>query len=74
MNKRKGGVLAKWIWFLSLLSGMLITTAVCQPKPGGAPVYAWWGTMYPQYCFCQEREDSGEDLPVKIDFQWLRIK
>ena len=32
-------------------------------------VYAWWGTIYPEFCF-EKAEDSGENKPVKISF-WL---
>lgn len=64
-------------WLLSLLAGMLITLAACQPSyknEGKNPAYAWWGTMYPQYCFSADTEDCEESVPIKIDFRWLRIK
>ena len=32
-------------------------------------VYAWWGTIYPEFCF-EKVEDNGENKPVKISF-WL---
>lgn len=31
--------------------------------------YAWWGTIYPEFCF-EKAEDNGENKPVKISF-WL---
>ena len=31
--------------------------------------YAWWGTIYPEFCF-EKVEDNGENKPVKISF-WL---
>lgn len=58
----------------ALLAGILITTAVSSPSYMKTPVYAWWGTMYPQYCFSQDTEGTEESVPVKIDFRWLRIK
>lgn len=72
MRRRKKPVFARWI--LSMLAGMLITTAIYSPSHIKTPVYAWWGTMYPQYCFSQDAEHTDESAPVKIDFRWLRIK
>ena len=31
--------------------------------------YAWWGSIYPEFCF-EKVEDDGENKPVKISF-WL---
>lgn len=61
-------------WLLPLLAGMFLTIAVYSPSYIKTPVYAWWGTMYPQYCFSQNTETGGESVPVKIDFRWLHIK
>lgn len=52
------------VWILALL-------CVYRPARQEAPAYAWWGSMYPEYCFS---ENAKEDLPVKISFRWLRIK
>lgn len=48
------------------LAGMFVTLAVHRPSYVGTPVYAWWGSMYPQYCFSETEE---EDAPVKIGFK-----
>lgn len=70
-------------WLLSLLAGMLITLTLYHPsniKEIQTPVYAWWGTLYPQYCFSADTEttestkEPEKSAPVKIDFRWLRIK
>lgn len=31
--------------------------------------YAWWGTIYPEFCF-EKGEDTDETKPVKLSF-WL---
>ena len=71
IGQEKTSVPSRWI--LPLLAGMLITIAVYSPSYIKTPVYAWWGTMYPQYCFSQNT-DSTESVPIKIDFRWLHIK
>lgn len=32
-------------------------------------LYAWWGTIYPEFCF-EKGEDTDETKPVKLSF-WL---
>ena len=33
---------------------------------------AWWGTLYPEYCYSQIPTDSeGEQMQVRIKFRWL---
>lgn len=57
------------------LAGMFVTLAVCRPDYLKTPVYAWWGSMYPKYCFSQNTEENiHEKVPIKIGFRWLRIK
>ncbi|MCI9547384.1 MAG: hypothetical protein HFH60_11995 [Lachnospiraceae bacterium] len=50
---------------LALMS-IFVTLAVYRPSYLKTPVYAWWGSMYPQYCFS---ETEQEDAPVKIGFR-----
>lgn len=72
MRKSKHSIQGRRLW--PLLAGMLITTALSGPPAGKEKVYAWWGTMYPQYCFSEKAEEMEESMPVKIDFRWLHIK
>lgn len=62
---------------LSVMAGMLaVSLAGGQPKP----LLAWWGTMYPKFCFAEGFGESAEenrgisernlDKPLKISF-WL---
>lgn len=71
-KSRKAGPLARFL--VPVLAGMVVTTAIYQPSYIKTPVCAWWGTMYPQYCFSQDVGDAGEAAPVKIAFRWLHIK
>ncbi len=50
-----------------------VITACCTDYAGkelyGSRVYAWWGTIYPEFCF-EEGEEEEETKPVKVSF-WL---
>ena len=48
------------------LAGMFVALAAHRPAYVKTPVYAWWGSLYPQYCFSETEE---EDAPVKIGFK-----
>lgn len=50
---------------------VFVVLTVYEPSCVREPVYAWWGSLYPEYCFS---EKAGEDLPVKISFRWLPAK
>ena len=39
-----------------------------QNKADQAKITAWWGTIYPRFCFSSAEENNGEKL--KISF-WL---
>lgn len=63
---------------MSVLSGILaavILSGALQYDPGQRTL-AWWGVMYPQFCFAEKQEEpimekDGEKHPrVKISF-WL---
>lgn len=47
---------------VSLLAGLagavLLAGMPAVKEPGG--MMAWWGTMYPKFCFAQMPEDEGE--------------
>lgn len=53
---------------VSLFAAMAAAVLVAGGIRDGAHtgVMAWWGTMYPEFCFAREEEDS----PRKIGF-WL---
>jgi hypothetical protein len=50
---------------ISLLAGM---TAVTLIQPRQEPVFAWWGALYPRFCY--EKTQDCEIHPIKISF-WL---
>ena len=57
------------------LAAMFAAIAVYRPDYLKTPVYGWWGSMYPKYCFSQNMDENMEEnAPVKIGFRWLRIK
>lgn len=69
-NKRRIG--------MSALAGMLaamILSGALQYDPG-QKVLAWWGVMYPEFCFAEKQEepikekDREKHPRVKISF-WL---
>lgn len=51
-----------WISLAAGLAGIIVMTAV----PGDSLLTAWWGTLYPKFCFSET--SSGSE--VKISF-WL---
>lgn len=40
-----------------------------KPKFYNPQLYAWWGTLYPEFCF-EKGGDTDETKPVKLSF-WL---
>lgn len=57
---------------LSVVIGLLLTV-LSIPILGNTPMNsAWWGTLYPKYCYAQLPEQSlQEQAQVKIRFRWL---
>lgn len=54
------------------LAAALIAAAfftISPPRPATAPALAWWGTLYPKFCFSNKPE-SASASEVKITF-WL---
>ncbi len=40
----------------------------------GCPVRltnAWWGTLYPEFCYSEVPEDTAENAKIQIEFRWL---
>lgn len=62
-------------WILAVLLGMLLSVlaAGAENNPGqGVP--AFFGMLYPQFCFCEKPEDGQGEIPMerKLVFRWLR--
>ena len=69
--KTKKHILKRTGWII-LLVAMILTGSTREKKFADyrqPQVYAWWGTIYPEFCF-EKVEDNGENKPVKISF-WL---
>ena len=73
MNLKRSG---KWIRkrtcraVLALAAAMVLVLAV--PGDSGKESYdmvqytAWWGTLYPKYCFSQKPQESGEEKAQSV--------
>lgn len=62
--KKAGGIL--------LLTAVILAGSTWERRTAGdrqPQFYAWWGTIYPEFCF-EKAGDNGENKPVKISF-WL---
>ena len=60
------------IFLIFLLAAIILVGGTWEKRITGFEnpgVYAWWGTIYPEFCF-EKVEDNGENKPVKISF-WL---
>lgn len=55
------------LW-ISLAAAFFLT--VSSGRNLNAPALAWWGTMYPQFCFAEKSVEDTEGREVKISF-WL---
>ena len=69
--KTKRDILKRTGWII-LLVAMILAGSTREENLAGSrqpQVYAWWGTIYPEFCF-EKVEDNGENKPVKISF-WL---
>lgn len=67
--KMKKHVLKKAGGFL-LLTAVILAGSTWERRTAGdrqPQFYAWWGTIYPEFCF-EKAEDNGENKPVKISF------
>ncbi len=62
-----------------LAAGLAVLLGVsCQDSFSASRYTAWWGTLYPRFCFSQIQEPKGDGKPgkessedhVKISF-WL---
>ena len=56
---------------ISLIAALFLTAGTGAGMKKNVPALAWWGSMYPQFCFAEEEEDTDEkESEVKISF-WL---
>lgn len=48
---------------ISALAGLtaagIMGGGICEPYPGKAPL-AWWGSIYPEFCFARPAENEEE--------------
>ena len=72
--KMKKHVLKKAGGFL-LLTAVILAGSTWERRTAGdrqPQFYAWWGTIYPEFCF-EKAEDNGENKPVKIRTNHVRL-
>lgn len=61
---------------ISILAGFLAAAASVPHKMDFSMERAWWGVLYPEYCYMRQPEDidkmeTGEPVKIKIKFRWL---
>lgn len=69
--KTKRHILKRTGWMV-LLAAIILAGSTWEKNSAASrqpQVYAWWGTIYPEFCF-EKVEDNGQNKPVKISF-WL---
>lgn len=54
---------------VSILSGMLVSVLFLGGEEQRMPL-AWWGWLYPKYCFMEVENSDLEMREIKISF-WL---
>lgn len=56
----------------SVIMGMLAASFLAPKGYTKAETQAWWGTLYPKYCYSQLSENAdGEGQEIRIRFRWL---
>lgn len=57
---------------VSLMAALFLTGFTGMAAPKNVPALAWWGSMYPQFCFAEKEEENAQEKEqeVKISF-WL---
>ena len=58
----------KKLWIVGMLAAALMTSWSQEMNMKTA----WWGTLYPEYCYSKIPEDAdGEQMQIRIKFRWL---
>lgn len=58
----------KKLWIVGMLAAMLMASG----RKEITMRTAWWGTLYPEYCYSQIPEEvDGEQMQIRIKFRWL---
>lgn len=56
----------------SVIAGMLVAIILAPRGITGTKAQAWWGTLYPKYCYSQVSDNTaGEGREIRIRFRWL---
>ena len=56
------------LWVVGILAAVLMSSRSQEMNMKAA----WWGTLYPEYCYSQIPEDAdGEQMQIRIKFRWL---
>ena len=57
---------------ISLIAALFLTVVTGTGVQKNIPALAWWGSMYPQFCFAENEEENTDEIEpeVKISF-WL---
>ncbi|MDO5392361.1 MAG: hypothetical protein Q4F24_14885 [Eubacteriales bacterium] len=59
-------------WKRLLIAGILAAVLMVSWKQDVVMRTAWWGTLYPEYCYSQIPEEAdGEQVQIRIKFRWL---
>lgn len=63
-------------WKKLVIVGMLAAALMGAWKQEMHMNTAWWGTLYPEYCYSQipeetDGEHDGEQMQIRIKFRWL---
>lgn len=70
-KKRKKEELKRRLMY-SVIAGLMAAVLLAPMGNRKTVTPAWWGTLYPEYCYSQGTEnESGDDREVRIRFRWL---
>ena len=59
---------------LSAAAGILATILILPGNKEIPMMKAWWGTLYPSYCYSQlpdASQEEDENVKIQIKFRWL---
>lgn len=57
---------------ISLIAALFLTAGTGAGVQKNVPALAWWGSIYPQFCFAENEDGNADEKEpeVKISF-WL---